>query len=81
MIQQAIEHRRRALAHSNALEAKRQAEHQIALLRSRYLDALHNNDVLAKAALDVEYREVLKPAWKAAAEAERNARAELETTR
>jgi hypothetical protein len=76
-----IEQRRRVLAHSNALESKRQVEHKIALLRQKYLDALHYNDEPTKRLLDIEYREVLKPAWSAAAEAERTARAELETTR
>jgi hypothetical protein len=55
VIKRTIEQRRRALAHSNAVADKNRAAHAIALLRLKYLDALRSDDVLTKAALDVEF--------------------------
>jgi hypothetical protein len=81
MIRPTIEQRRRVLVHSNALESKRQVEHKIALVRQKYLDAMHHNDEATKRLLNIQYNEKLLPEWRQAAEAERNARAQLESAR
>jgi hypothetical protein len=80
VIKRTIEQRRRVLAHGNALEAKRQVEHRIVLLRAKYIDAMHANDLVTRRMLDL-VREQLQPTFQRAAEAERTARAALENSR